>query len=256
MVELLFEHPPELDAEALAARVRETLPKTVAVPGRGGPLLAHEDFPVEFEDGTKAIVTNVMRPKEDRGGAGPYDLSQSWAFDGKEDAAQRATTTLLVVEMLGRGAPAKDRVSAFKTTLGAVVEQTRPLAIWSAGAAELVAPERVGEHPLTCLVNVRLFRIENDEGVCVLDTLGLDTLGMPDFQLHFRGLDPSELAGYLRNLAAYAYEHGAEIESGHTVSGPKGDERWRVQHEEALVAPDRLVLDIDPGPPYAAGARG
>src|SRR5688500_5345140 len=100
MVELLFEHPPELDAEALAAHVRETLPKTVAVPGRGGPLLAHEDFPVEFEDGTKAILTNVMRPKEDRGGAGPYDLSQSWAFDGKEDAAQRATTTLLVVEML------------------------------------------------------------------------------------------------------------------------------------------------------------
>ena len=254
MAELLFEAPPEVDAEALAERVRETLPGTVTVPGEQ-PLLAHEDYPLHFEDGTKALLTAIMRP--DAGaGAGPYDLSQSWAFDGKEDAARRATTTLLVVEMLGRSAPAKDRVTAFKATLAAVVEQTRPLAIWSANAAELTAPERVGEHPLACLVNVRLFRIENEEGACVLDTLGLHALGMPDFQLHFRELDPSVLAGHLRNLAAYAYEHGAEIESGHTISDPDGEGRWTLQLEDSLVAPDRSVLDIDPGPPYAAGGRG
>ena len=255
MVELLYERPPELDAEGLAAAVRGTLPGTVAVgddPER--PMLAHEDFPIEFEEGTKAILTVVAR--SDRDAVGPYDLSQSWSFEDKESAADRATTTLLVAEMVGRAAPARDRVAAFKAALEAVVEQTRPLAIWSASAAELVAPERVGEHPLTCLVNVRLFRIENDEGVCVLDTLGLNALGMPDFQLHFRGLDPSGLAWHLRNLAAYAYEHGAEIESGHTISGPDGKGRWKLQLEEALVAPERLVLDIDPGPPHSAGNRG
>jgi hypothetical protein len=256
MAELLYERAPELDAEALAARVRETLPKTVAVPGGDGVLLAHEDFPIEFEEGTKAILTSVMRPGEDTEGAGPYDLTQSWAFEAKEDAAQRATTTLLVVEMLGHTAPAKDRVTAFKAALRAVVEQTLPLGIWSAGAAELVAPERVAEHPLACLVNVRLFRVAGEEGVCVLDTLGLHALGMPDFQLHFRELDPSELAGHLRNLAAYAFEHEDAIESGHTISGPGGEGRWTLQLEDALVAPDRAVLDIDPGPPYAAGGRG
>ena len=255
MAELLFEATPELDGEALAARVRETLPRTKAVKGEEGvTLLAHEDHPVELEDGTKAILTAIMRPGEDAG-AGPYDLSQSWAFEDKEDAAARATTTLLVAEMLGRTAPAHDRVTAFKATLEAVVEQTRPLAIWSAGAAELVAPERVGEHPLACLVNVRLFRVEDEEGVCVMDTLGLDALGLPDFQLHFRELDPSLLAGHLRNLAAYAFEHGEAIDSGHTISGPDGEGRWKLQLEESLVAPDRPVLDIDPGPPYAAGER-
>ena len=257
MAELLYERPPELDAEALAALVRETLPKTVAVPGAaGGALLAHEDFPIEFDEGTKAILTTVMRPGADSGGPGPYDLSQSWAFEDKAEAAEKATTTLLVAEMLGRSAPAKDRVTAFKAALEAVVDQTRPLAIWSAGAAELVAPGRVGEHPLACIVNVRLFRVQGEEGVCVLDTLGLQALGMPDFQLHFRELDPSELAGHLRNLAAYAFEHEAEIESGHTISGPGGEGRWKLELEDALVAPERLVLDIDPGPPYAAGGRG
>ena len=256
MAELLYERAPELDAEALAERVRETLPKTVAIPG-DQPLLAHEDFPIHFEEGTKAILTAVMRPDADAdAGAGPYDLSQSWAFEGKEDAASRAATTLVVAEMLGRTAPAKDRVTAFKAALAAVVEQTAPLAIWSATGTELVSPERVAEHPLACLVNVRLFRIQDDDGVYVLDTLGLDALGLPDFQLHFRELDPSELAGHLRNLAAYAFEHENAIESGHTISSPGGDGRWQLQLEDALVAPDRLVLDIDPGPPYAAGGRG
>ena len=253
MAELLFKATPELDAEALAEKVRETLPKTVAIPGEH-PLLAHEDFPIEFDEGTKAILTAVMRP--DAGAAaGPYDVSQSWAFEGGGEVADRASTTLLVVEMAGRSAPAKDRVTAFKAALAAVVEQTRPLAIWSAGGAELGSPERVGEHPLACLVNVRLFRVEDDEGACVMDTLGLDALGFPDFQLHFRELDPSALAGHLRNLAAYAFEHGKEIRSGHTISGPDGDGKWTLQLEDALVAPQRPVLDIDPGPPYAAGDR-
>ena len=254
MVELLFARPPELDAEALAAAVRETLPGTVAVDDPEQVILAHEDYPQELEDGTKPLLTVVMRPGEDAG-AGPYDLSQSWAFAEKEAAAERAATTLLVAEMLGRGAPLQDRVTAFKAALEAVVEQTGPLAIWSAGGAELVSPERVGEHPLACLINVRLFRVEDDEGACVLDTLGLHALGLPDFQLHFRELDPGELAGHLRNLAAYAFEHGRAIESGHTISGPDGEGRWRLQLEEALVAPQRPVLDIDPGPPYAAGER-
>lgn len=255
MVELLFERPPELDAEAMAARVRETLPGTVAIgddPGK--PILVHEDYPQEFEDGTKAILTVVMRPDRDR--VGPYDLSQTWAFDDKEAVAERATTTLLVAEMLGRLAPAKDRVTVFKAALAAVVAVTRPLAVWSPAATELVAPDRVDEHPLSCLVNVRLFRVENDPGVCVLDTLGLHALDLPDFQLHFRELDPGDLAAHLRNLAAYAYEHTSPIESGHTISGADGEGHWKLRLEDALVGPQRAVLDIDPGPPYAAGARG
>ena len=120
---------------------------------------------------------------------------------------------------------------------------------------ELLEPGKLGEHPLAGLVNVRLFRIENDPGVCVMDTLGLHALGLPDFQLHFRDLEPSALAAHLYNLAAYAFEAEEPIESGHTVSGPDGDERWRVQLEDALLEPARVVLDIDPGAPYAAGDR-
>jgi DNA primase len=32
-------------------------------------------------------------------------------------------------------------------------------------------------------------------------------------------------------------------------------EKWRCLQEEALIPPDRLVIDLDPGDEYAAGER-
>lgn len=45
------------------------------------------------------------------------------------------------------------------------------------------------------------------------------------------------------------------IEDGNTIAGVDGDEHWRCQDEDALIAPERLVIDIVPGEPYAAGRR-
>lgn len=257
VVELLYERTPELDAEALAERVRETLPGTIVLGDDEQQVtLMHRDFPVELPDDQEGgLLTLVARPGEDR--VNERDLGQTWDFDGAAGAVSRATTTLLVAEMLGAstGMPAEGRARAFSAVVRAVVEHAAPLAIWSAGGEKLVDPARVSEHPLTPLVNVRMFRVEDDEGVMAMDTLGLHVLGLPDFQIHFRDLEPGAIAGMLQALAIYVVEE-MEIPSGDTVSGPEGDERWRVQHEEALVAPDRLVLDIDPGPPYAAGERG
>ena len=87
-----------------------------------------------------------------------------------------------------------------------------------------------------------------------MDTLGLHVLGLPDLQCHFTGLDPNGIARILHNTAAYIYEHGDVIDDGHTISGPDG-EAWRCQHEDTLVPPHRLVLDLDPGDPHAAGTR-
>jgi hypothetical protein len=259
MVELLYEAPPHVDAEQIAARVRETLAGTHAVGDAAGKaMLAHRDFPREFEEGRKAILTLVVPPEQEKDGVDPerYDLSQSAAFPDAGAAVASARTTRLVAEMLGVGAPVRQRVSAFKTSLEAVIAETEPLAVWSPGAGELLDPSALGQHPLAGLVNVRHFQVEEDARASVMDTLGLHALGMPDFQLHFRDLDPSAVAAHLLNLAAYASDAEEPIESGDTVSGPGHDERWRVQLEKALVGPERLVLDIDPGPPHAAGGRG
>ena len=88
-----------------------------------------------------------------------------------------------------------------------------------------------------------------------MDTLGLAALGLPDLQCHFHGLDCNDVARLLHNLGLYVFENGDIIEDGHTIDGPKPGDKWRCQHEMALVKPERMVLDINPGAPYAAGNR-
>jgi hypothetical protein len=45
------------------------------------------------------------------------------------------------------------------------------------------------------------------------------------------------------------------IEDGHTVDGVQPGQKWLCRHELAVVGPEREVVDMNPGPPYAAGAR-
>ena len=104
-------------------------------------------------------------------------------------------------------------------------------------------------------VNVRLFNVQAQERESVMDTLGLGALGLPDLQCHFRGLDPQKMARVLYNTAWYVFANGDVIEDGNTVGGISAGSRWKCQHEDSLVGPDRMVLDLDPGAPYAAGNR-
>jgi hypothetical protein len=89
----------------------------------------------------------------------------------------------------------------------------------------------------------------------IMDTLGLAALGLPDLQCHFRTLVPGEVAAVLHNTAYYLFEHGDVIDDGHTVAGIEPESRWTCQHEKSLLKPSRIVLDLNPGPPFAAGGR-
>ena len=105
-------------------------------------------------------------------------------------------------------------------------------------------------------LNVRFFRINDSGGDMLMDTRGLSELGLPDLQCHYRGMDPGDISRVLYNTAIYLVENGPVIESGHTVQGIEPGSRWKCQQEDALIAPERTVLDLNPGPPHAAGNRG
>jgi len=109
-------------------------------------------------------------------------------------------------------------------------------------------------NPTCGFLNVRLFRISNVPGEVVMDTLGLSALRLSDVQIHFRDLDPNEVAGFLYGIGRYLFEKGDVIEADHTVEGLSPGERWRCRRERSLVPPERVVIDIDPGP-GASGRR-
>ena len=228
MVELWFEDEPRLDPADVCA----------AVPGteRQGDLIIHPRFVQEFVEGEPAALgTSLLRGS--RGEQLP-SADQTWDWEDAGEVLERCSHSLLVAELLGRYHPFRDRLEAYVPTLRAVVELTRPAALWCPNSTRLVRP--AFKEDLSPLVNVRMFRVED---VLLMDTLGLHVLGLRDFQCRcaYGDRDPNEIAGALLDLAGYALEHGDVVEDGDTT----GEEYWRCRHVESVAAPPREVVDLE-----------
>jgi hypothetical protein len=154
------------------------------------------------------------------------------------------------VELFVKAVAAMSEVAPVRAILWLPAQKLiRPEALWRA----LDEPE---PDPLFAPVNVRMFNVTGRrQGETVMDTLGLEPLGLPDVQCHFVGLPPGRIAAFLHSVARYLFSRGPVIESGHTVAGPDG-ERWRCRWEEALVGPTRAVIDVEPAGAHSARERG
>ena len=173
-----------------------------------------------------------------------------------------STCTVLVTEMMTQGLEPHDRVRLFHGVLQAMVEITRPHALSFTHTQQIVSGDAYlascSREPIQRLgaLNVRFYNISNsDSDDMIMDTRGLDEIGLHDLQCHFRGLDPNEVSHVLLNTGLYVFENGAVIESGQTIAGTGPDSKWGCQFEESLLEPVRELLDLNPGAPYAAGGR-
>ena len=94
----------------------------------------------------------------------------------------------------------------------------------------------------------------------VIDTLGFFVFGGADVQVHFKGLNPNHVVNYVYNIASYQFENDFPIKSGDTIDSIDENGKmqitpqWNVQYENALIDPERSVLDINCGK-YAGGGR-
>lgn len=102
-------------------------------------------------------------------------------------------------------------------------------------------------------LNVRFFNIQDSEDMLV-DTTGLIPLGIPDLQIHFHHLDHQFVINYIYHFASYLFINGDVVNDGETMDGRDENERWGCQHEDSLIAPKRVVLDINANQ-FAAGNR-
>jgi hypothetical protein len=271
LAELLFEEKPSIDRDAIAARISSRLPNTrlVSSPDKSDMLLfAHEDHVFTYKGGEQVpgqfVVMQIDDPlKPERIESA---LHQTWDWPEAKQLAPRFRWQITAVEMMSQPLGHRARVTLFQSALLGLVEATSPLAIHCHHCERIVNPANLrrasgAEDPLAMFmqaINVRLFRITGDAEKTkdmLMDTRGLAALFLPDLQLHFRGLDPGRVAGHLYNCARYLYEQGDIIKDGETIAGLSASDRWKCQHENALLAPERIVLDLNPGAPYAAGKR-
>jgi hypothetical protein len=264
--ELFFEAPPAIDPRACLEAVHQFAPAAELLGGEtveNALHLVHPDHPLTFSDAVVPAQTVLLLKKdasilEKLEGA----FQQAWDFADARAVVGRATTTALLTDLMAWALAPAERVSVFQRTLDGLASALRPLAIHWVPADRLVSGEvylaglpreypDAGSGPL----NVRLFRVEDggQPGDTVMDTLGLSVLGLPDVQIHFRALEPGLVASFLYSLGAYILQRGDIIADGDTVQGLEPDQKWRCQHERALAPPERVVLDVNPGRPYAAG---
>jgi hypothetical protein len=239
MVELWFEAEPQLDPDALVA----ALPGTDRMPSDGPVLVAHPQFVHHYEDREQCIITAALYPDAGATNGDRPDTTQTWDWPEAGDVLARCRHQLLIAEFAGRAHPHKDRLEAYLPTLRAAVELTRPAAAVCPTSDRVVRPHELLEDELAPFVNVRLFRVSDDDST-LMDTLGLHALGLPDVQCRFDHArhSPESIGVMLYDLAAFLVDRGDVIADGDTV----GDLPWRCHTGEALVEPERRVLDLTP----------
>lgn len=257
IVKLLVQEPRRPDGAALFAEIRSALGRVDLLPGK-----AHEPLGFAFPqhstmlaDGKSVCLLHFVTPQEQVGDRGDLELAlhQTWDWPLARDVVSHAKAMVLFHDMMAIALDRQTRLGLFMQALRVVVRHVKPLAIHWLPSQRVVDPAKVlaaSELDVTtAAVNVRMFRVEGQsEGEIVMDTLGMASFALPDLQCHFRGLEPGRVAGMLYAYADYIFKNGDVIEDGNTVEGIVPGRKWRCQHEEAIVAPKRVVLDIDPGP--------
>jgi hypothetical protein len=262
LVQLHFRSEPVLDIDQLKLKVEAYLGETVDTSGEDGNwLILHTNHRAEYEEGNLPAQTTILKTKVPNPPDREIIIQQSWSCSDAAERLEDCTHALLVTEMMARALPPVERVEIFHGVLRAVTELTSPTAMIFSHAQQVVAPEdyleACDQPPMLRPgpLNVRFFNISGSDDEMVMDTRGLDELGLPDLQCHFRDLDPEQVHQVVFNTAYYIFENGPVIESGQTVPGARSGSRWSCQYVDSLLKPQRVVLDLNPGKRNAGGNR-
>jgi hypothetical protein len=195
-------------------------------------------------------------------------LRQSWTFPEARELFNDCGHSLIFADILSWSLPHDLRRKIVVNGLLALLETSRVDLVYWLHSEQMLSPEDVQDRysetemsasPVFGFLNVRIFK---GEGETLMDTVGLSAIGLRDLQIHYRDLDPDQVFGFLRDLGSYVLENGDVIQDGHTVDAPETgrwkwfqSSRWTCRWKQSLLPPERPVIDIDPGPKFAARPR-
>lgn len=194
--------------------------------------------------------------------------SQFWDVQDGETVIESCTWVVNVFSFLSVGLDYREQAQLFLAQVEtALAQYPTCMAIYIPISGKLMLPEMFisdkktnqATRFLKLFLNVRFFNVA-DSKAQIIDSCGLHVFHMPDVQVHFTGLDPDDVVRYVYNLVSYQFENNFPIQNGDRVDGfgPDGKittkVQWGAQYENALVEPDRIVLDVTCAE-HAAGTR-
>ncbi|GGN91009.1 DUF4261 domain-containing protein [Saccharibacillus kuerlensis] len=226
----------------------------------------HLNYPVKFADGEMPAQTSLIPTKNRPASEYETAIQQAWHWPEAGAVVEECQYSVRLIDMMASGLLPQERLRLITGALRAMLETAPCDAVYFRESDKLLEP---GDY-LTAIeaggilygaMNVRFFNVQNTDtdmgskrSEMLMDTVGLAALGVPDVQCHFYDLEPNEVAGQLTNLGYYLFDCGDVIKDGETF-GPTENVRWRCEHQYALAAPHRIVLDVDPGQPHYAGRQ-
>jgi hypothetical protein len=241
-VELLYDRQPEFDEARLLGALRSRLGAVEPIEGMDSSLgFIIGDLHASFADvrtNAQLVITSTEVGYSPELAAD--SLQQTWDWPGAADAVAGCTRGVFVSDFLARTLPPAVRLRFMVEAVRTVVELAPPLAIDWKPAQKLVDP-RTGLTAPTLPFNVRFFTLA-DSGENVMDTRGLDILGLPDVQCRFIGLSPAEVASHLYGIAAHLVQQGP-VRDGFVAAATDGH-RWVCRYGESLAGPTRQILDL------------
>lgn len=269
MVQLLMKDqaplpPKERMQEVLQAHVGAVEP----VRGETAALFAVLDHSAQFKEGPMPVQLSILGCEPFQGRNIPEErLAQMWDCQGERDRLlEECRYAVLAHDLLGGGLPSQTRANLLMDYLEALLELYPSCeAVYFLNSGKLLLAQDIRNSPITGLdryvnfaMNARFFNITGTQDH-IVDTLGLSLLYIEDLQYHFHDMDPNWVVHHAYSLASYLLNNDRPMEDGDSIDGIADGQlvqeiQWPCHFENALVAPERPVLDVCMGE-YAAGGR-
>lgn len=222
---------------------------------------------VEFKEGKVPPQLLIMEclPMDDF----QIDLltrSQMWDCPESDKILEECKYHVVAIDMMAGLLPYKDRAEMDMDFMEALMELYPECeAVYFQTSGKMFTREKIVNHSIPkedrfiyFAVNARFFNIQgtNDH---IVDTLGMNLLGLPDLQYHFHDCNPNWIVNHAYNTASYIYGGEKIIENGDHIDGIKDGNidmniQWKCHYEDSLIQPIRPVIDICMNE-YAAGNR-
>ena len=242
-VELLYPDEPIIDAARLLDSLRTRLGQVDRIKGLANDFayVAH-DVQVPIGDMQTSAQVAISPTEIDYDPAlAASSLDYTWDWPGARFTVARAKRSMIVSDFLARALPPADRLRLLIETVRAVARIVPPLAIDWKPAQKIVDP-RSGLAASTLPFNVRYFTFPTEPGRALMDTRGLDVLGLPDVQCSFESMSPRDVATHLYSIASTLVMDGP-LPDGQVMPSADG-RRWVCRRASAVVPPNREVLDL------------
>ncbi len=220
-----------------------------------------QDYKNEFKEGELPVQLMVLPCRDSGANADEIAQSQMWDCPNAAEILSSCQHTVVAVDVLGQALPYKKRAELLVKYVMALMDVFVDCeAVYFTTSGKLLTRDfivnddtPIEDKFIKFAVNVRFFNIQ-DTSDCIVDSLGMSALFLPDLQYHYKaeGINPNMVVNHAYNVLSYCFHNDNPIDHGQTITGVNfttglfdSNLQWVCSEEMALIQPVRPVLDVN-----------